>query len=292
MQYEPLKPGIYFGLSEKRYHTDPAISRSDILNIMDSPNTYWENSHLNPNRKTMAERRVDEDDKYELVLGRAYHCMIFEPASFRKRFWLFPTEKQDHARQMITDIDYQRILESIKILRAGKDSNRFLSNLFPEVTIIFDDMGVRYRTRHDGFGLVASTEFKSARSLDVGYLKKEFRIRGIDIQMALYLRARERFKEQYLAKEAEVYGAVPPNWFRTFMRQDMNEFVVIFQRKTKPFPFQPLLPEDDTKDSGEIKIRVNTNIYKYHLEKFGNKPWPVSEGRIKRFSMNYGIIEE
>jgi hypothetical protein len=283
-QYPALKPGIYFGLNEDIYHNDPALSRSDIVKILDSANTYWMNSWMNPRR----EKKVKSD---EMIYGSAMHALLFEPKDFYKRFFIFPTEKWDSDRRLlVADADYTSMVESIKVLRVGKDSSLFLEGGIPEVTLVFDYNGVRYRIRIDYFGIVVSTEFKTARSLDEGYLKKEFRERGLHIQYKLYTLGRKRFKEQYEAKEAHIYGKVDEKFFRRFMAEEMNDFIFVFQRKTPPFPFLPLMPEDDTGDRGAQDIEKASRVYAQYMQTYGpNVPWPVSEGRVKRFSMIYGI---
>lgn len=281
-----LAPGIYFGLPEDIYHLDPALSRSDMVNILDTPNTYWQRSWMNPSRDS-------KKKSAEMTYGSAFHTLLFEPEQFEHRFFIFPTEKWSEGKLMIADSDYAAIVKSITVLRAGKDSNRFLSGGIPEVTIVFDDDGVRYRTRHDYLCVPLSTDYKTARALDEGYIKREFRDRGLDIQMALYQRSRVRFKEQFIAGEAHVYGNISKKFFRLFMEEEMNEFVYIFQRKSDPYPFEPLLPEDDTQDSGNRKIEKTRRIYKEYMRVYGpDRPWPVSEGRMRRFSMIYGIADE
>ena len=285
-QHKGLEPGIYFGLPEDIYHADPAVSRSDIVNMLDTPNTYWKRSWMNPARESGIKSG-------EMVYGSAFHTMLFEPQHFEERFFVFPLDKFVHGKAMVTDGQYNELVNSIKVLRAGKDSSLFLSGGLPEVTIVFDDDGVRYRTRHDYFGIVVTTEFKTAVSLEEWHLKNEFRKRGLDIQMALYLRSRVRIREQIRAGTAHVYGKVKPGFFKQFMNEELNDFIFIFQRKTDPHPFLPLMPEQDTQDSGERKIESTRRIYKEYMRVYGPKtPWPVSEGKVKRFSMIYGIADE
>lgn len=284
--HKGLAPGIYFGLADEIYFGDPALSRSDILALLDTPNTYWLNSWMNPARES-------KEKNDEMIFGSAFHALLFEPKEFSKRFFIMPPDKWQTGKHLITSQQFDQLKKSIDVLRAGKHSNLFLRGGMPEVTIVFDDDGVRYRTKHDYLCVPLTTEFKTTVSLEEWHLKNEFRKRALDVQQALYLRSRVRFREQYRAGEAHVYGNVDKAFFRKFMDEELNDFIFIFQRKSPPYPFLPLMPEQDNYDSGMNKIEFTRRIYKQYMDLYGVKvPWPISEGRVKRFSMMYGIAEE
>jgi len=280
-----LEPGIYFGLPEDIYFADTAISRSDIMALLDTPNTFWQQSWMNPAKQV-------KEKKEEMIFGSAFHKLLFEPKDFSNHFFIMPPEQFQRNKYMLTSTQFDQLQRSIKVLRAGKEANMFLRGGMPEVTIVFDDGGVRYRTRHDYLCVPLTTEFKTSMSIDEWHLKNEFRRRGLHVQYALYVRSRQRFKEQYAAGEAAVYGQVDKKWFHKFLEQELNDFIFIFQRKTEPFPYLPLMPEADTYDDGFDDIEKTRRIYLQYMEYYGTgRPWPVSEGKVKRFSMRYGIID-
>lgn len=281
--WPPLAPGLYFGLSAERYHSDPALSRSDIVNLLDTPHTYWSRSWMNPDRKRISNEAME--------YGEAFHCLLFEPKKFERQYQVVPIDQWAEEKKKITYDEYMAIVESIKVLRAGKDSNLFLSGGYPEVTIVFEDNGVLYRARHDYMSPVMTSDFKTAWSLHERHIQREFETRGLDVQLSLYSRSRVRFKEQFAAGEADVYGDVEKKWFDRFMADQLNEFVFIFQRKTPPYPYLPLMPEQDTEQSGAEKIFRATHIWQTYIEKYGLNPWPVCEGKMKPFSMFYGVKE-
>ncbi len=280
-----LKPGIYFDLPARRYHADSALSRSDMVNLLDTPNSYWVNSAMNPNPP----KRISKPD---MEYGEAFHYLLFQPHLFERLYRVVPVDPWDDCKQAITSDNYYKIVDSIKVLRAGKDSNLFLSGGQPEVTIVFDYAGMRFRVRIDYMTPVLNSDFKTTRELAMGLLKHEFGNRGYDIQYALYTLARRRFREQFATGEADVYGKVPTEFMEKFLKSRMDEFIFIFQRKTPPYPFLPLMPESDTEESGLIKIHKAIKIYNQNFKEYGTKVWPVSEGKTKAFSMFYGIREE
>lgn len=278
-----LAPGIYFGLHEEDYRNDTALSRSDLLNLNDTPRTYYDNSYLNPKRKPFKKSSKFMD------YGKAFHTMLLEPREFDKRYQVVPIDAWDDTKTKIKQEDYYQIIESIKVLRETKKVSMFLQGAVSEVTIVFDDNGIRYRTRHDIFGPLCTVDPKSASRLNPYIIKREFEEYGYDIQLALYKRSRVRFKEQYLAGQAHVYGQVNKSLFDKFMAQQAYEFMFLFQRSTPPHPFEALFPEDDTEDNGSRRIDRGTQIYLKNLRDCGHNPWPVCEDRIRPFSMFYGF---
>lgn len=288
-----LQPGIYFNLNAKTYHDDPAISRTNIVAADDTPFTYWEQSWMNPNRKDWAAAsKKQKTTSEEMDYGEAFHCQLFEPERFEKQYFVFPTEQWDHGRIMISKEDHDTIVESIKVLRDGRDSNLFLSGGVPEVTIVFDYLGMRFRVRIDYLTPVAIVDFKTTYTLFIPHLQKAFRQYGYDVQLYLYKLAVRRFKEQFLNGEAHVYGKVNEKWFEKFLYSTIDEMTFIFQRKTAPYPFEPLLPEDDTEQSGMDKSMRAIEVIRKNFKEYGTKPWKVSDGKLKRFSMFYGIVRE
>lgn len=282
-----LPPGIYFGLSEEVYHKDPALSRSDMVNLLDTPNSYWKNSFMNPDR---SRKKASDPMDY----GSAFDCLMFDGLkAFEKKYRIVGLDEwTSENKEFITHDNYFKIAESIKVLRKGKDSTLFLSGGLPQVTIIFDELGMRFRTRHDFFTPVLSTDFKTARNLHEGHLKRAFIEYGYDIQFWLYTHSRRRIKEMLRAGAADVYGDVDPAFFAKFMGSDVDEFVFVFQRSSPPYPFLPLMPEDDTEESGQKRGLRAIGIYQKSLAEYGSKEWPVCEGKIKPFSIYYGLREE
>ena len=277
-----LLPGIYFSLDWKTYLNDPALSRSDLLSLCDTPRTYWDNSYMNPNRK--AKKKSPEMD-----YGTAFHCMLLEPEEFFKRYQIVPIDAWDDTKLKIAEEDYYRIIESVKLLRSTKKVGMFLQGAVSEVTIIFDYEGLRFKARHDIFGPLCTVDPKTAGRLDEWVIKRDFEHYGYDIQLFLYKLSRTRFKEQFLAGEAHVYGAADPTFFQKFMTQTHYEFLFLFQRSTPPHPFKAIMPEDDTEEAGRQRAELGAQIFKTNLRLYGENPWPVCDDKITSFSMYYGF---
>lgn len=277
-----LEPGIYFGLANEVYQDDPALSRTDIVHLLDTPRTYWDRSWMNADRQR--KRRSDE-----MEYGEAFHCLLFEPREFEKRWMVWPIDEYSAHKKRIEQKDYFRIVESIKVLREGEESGLFLKGGQGEVTIIFEDDGMLFRARHDYFTPLFTVDFKTTRGLHDELLKRSFREYGLDVQCALYQRSRRRFKEQYAKGEAHVYGDVDPKFFDNFLQAGSDEFQFIFQRKDEPYPYEPLWPANDTFDSGYDKIAKARKVFNQYMGTYGAaRRWPACTGKSREFSMFFG----
>lgn len=286
MTIQSLSPGIYFGLAPELYHNDPALSRTDIGNLIDTPRTYWDNSYMNPERKL-------KEQSPEMEYGEAFHTLLFEPKEFERRWMVWPIDEYNAGKKRIERKEYFKIVESIKVLREGADSGMFLGgDGVGEVTIVFEDDGLMHRCRHDYFLPHLTVDFKTTHALHDEALKRAFRTYNLDVQASLYLRSRKRFKEQFRNGQASVYGKVPKEFFERFMAEQMNEFLFIFQRTIEPYPYEPLMPSNDTIDSGEKKIFDARKLYRRYMQEYGpQRRWPACTGKTREFSMWFGKRE-
>lgn len=80
-----LAPGVYFGLPEKIYHTDPALGSTDIRVLKRGGHLYWHRSWMNPTREPF-----DDDLTAARITGKAIHKLLLEgrqafEASFIRR---------------------------------------------------------------------------------------------------------------------------------------------------------------------------------------------------------------
>lgn len=282
---EYLKPGIYFGLDEKIYFRDSALSRSDIMKLLDTPNSYWKNSYLNPGREASS-------TSPEMEYGSAFDSLLFEPELFKKKYQRVGIDEWDIHKVKISEKDYYKIIDSIKVLRKGVNSTLFLSGGLAQVTIVYEDGGILYRTRHDYFTPVCSSDFKTARTIEESHIKRAFKEYGYDVQLFMYKRARQRVREQLRNGSAGVYGKVDKAFFAKFMAAELNEFIFVIQRKTEPYPYTVLMPEEDTEYSGQTQMLRAAKIYLQNHAQYGDKEWPVCDGKVKPFSMFYGVRED
>lgn len=81
---ETFQDGLYFGLDEDRYHTDPALGSSDLKRLATGPAEYWFASRLNPDREP-------QETTPAQLLGKAVHRLVLEgEQSFAAAFERYP----------------------------------------------------------------------------------------------------------------------------------------------------------------------------------------------------------
>ncbi len=103
------KPGIHFGMEAAEYHADESLSTSALKLILQDPEEYWENSHMNPNRPP-------EEVKDNMTRGTLWHCRILEPERFDEKYVVAPH---------ITGGDFEgkRVLKTVADMQAWLDDN-------------------------------------------------------------------------------------------------------------------------------------------------------------------------
>lgn len=69
-----LAPGIYFGLDEVTYHTDPALGSTDIRRLRRSGPDYWLHSWMNPKRPPVDDLKPTP----ARLFGKAMHKFVLE----------------------------------------------------------------------------------------------------------------------------------------------------------------------------------------------------------------------
>lgn len=76
----PHKPGIYFGMDQSEYLSDPSIGSGGIKDLLVSPLHFWRRSHMNT-------ERIEEEDTIGREFGTAMHARLLEGREvFRQRY--------------------------------------------------------------------------------------------------------------------------------------------------------------------------------------------------------------
>lgn len=91
-------PGVYFGMPEAEYHSDPALGSTDLKRLLTGGPVYWWQSPLNPDRKPEQPGQVAS----YLTFGRAVHKYILEGEdAFHDLYAALPTGDD----VLVTDAD-------------------------------------------------------------------------------------------------------------------------------------------------------------------------------------------
>lgn len=100
-----LPVGIYFGLSEEEYLSDPGIGSTDVKNLNNDPLLYWAYSPLNPRNK--------RGDTLATIESTAYHKRILEGAeAFQSAYCASPEKGIAPEGTLFTADDLKEFLES------------------------------------------------------------------------------------------------------------------------------------------------------------------------------------
>lgn len=285
-----LNPGLYLGLPEDDYHSDPAISYSNMKSLLVSPGEYWASSVHNPNR-------AEKQETDPMAIGKKYHCLLLEPDEFYKRYRVTPGDewKAGDTRQICARSEYQQMLAAREAVRALPEGDQLL-NLkygYPEVTVVWDDVetGVRCRSRQDFFCWEWSVDYKTIESIEEGKIKYSFNRYRYDIQHAHYHEGRKQVREMLKAGTAHYYGDFSDEFIDKFEGQSEDFFIFLFQKKKEPYTAVPLhLCDDSIRIGGEARSKA-LKIYCENVQEHGLKtPWPQVRKGVQEFSIYYGFL--
>jgi len=111
---EDLSDGIYFNLPMETYVALPRLGAHGLGNLLVSPATYWEGSHLNP-----APREVSDSVQKTRVVGSAYHCARLELEHFNDRYAREPDKAEMPEGSLFTGADMGAELEARGCKKTG-----------------------------------------------------------------------------------------------------------------------------------------------------------------------------
>ena len=115
------EPGIYFGMSDAKYHGIHACSASGLKKLAASSMDYWADSILNPERDDERERK----DYFDF--GNAIHCLVLEGEEAYARRYVVGLEKPadvletaDQIKARIAELKWKPLTRSADGSRAAK----------------------------------------------------------------------------------------------------------------------------------------------------------------------------
>lgn len=137
-----LPDGIYFNLSEERYHADPALGSTSIKELSRKP-CRWQYDRLRPRENIETEF---------LVWGRAWHCRVLEGADAFAARYAKPPHPDDYPNALVTTDDIKELLRQHgKKLTGNKpDLIARAKELEEECPPFFDDILAKWKAEHPG----------------------------------------------------------------------------------------------------------------------------------------------
>lgn len=285
---DALEPGIYFGLNERVYHEDSALSRSGIATmLLETPFEFWVSSWMNEERKAHSETDA-------MKWGTEFHMLLLEPKRFRETYFVFPGEPYDgENRKLIKEEDYKTMKVAVDVIKSLPLAKDLFTEGYPEVTLVWPDTqtGLMLRARLDYMKPYSITDVKTCYSLREQKLKYQFKEHYYHVQNAMYSEGMRVIREMLKQDKCGIFGnEVDNNFLMRFMEDAHSHFAFVMQKKKFPYPARIIHPlEQHEVIEGREIMHEGITRYIEHIERYGTKPWPVSEGKAESFSMYHGF---
>lgn len=285
-------PGVYFGLADDVYHADAALGSTDIKTLAFSPADYWFRSPLNPDRE-------ENDSTPAQIFGSAVHKLVLEGRqAFEGRY--APTMHNGSTkagkaeREAISEAGKTAIKkeEFDRILAAGAmiSRNQVLTDAFtggmPEVSIFWEDGGIRKKCRIDYLKARACVDLKSIRnSRNVGFpdaCRRAIAEYRYDVQAEHYRRGRAELPR--LVAEGAVFGDFDQGWLDRVAAVRSPAFVFAFyQAEGAPLTWGAILsPENPILTFASNTIATAEENYRLYRDRYGLKtPWTLDEPLVE-----------
>ena len=222
---ENIKPVLYRGLENERYHAHGSVSKSQLDLVSKCPALFkWVVLDGNKREQTPA-----------MELGQAVHMAVLEPEKFSKNFVTLPKELFEHPnkrtkeyRDLKTDFEKtvgekkvldQSAWETVASIRDAVMSNKMASSLLnngePELSVFWEDektkMPLRCRPdwlRADGIVVdLKTTTDATLRAFEASSVRFRYHV-----QAALYLDGIERVLGHKVKQFIFVVCETKPPW--------------------------------------------------------------------------------
>jgi len=267
-----FEEGIYFDMPESKYHSDPAISRSGIVDLLLHPYAYWLNSPLNPDKEF---ERSDAMDA-----GTQKHMLLLEPDKFLDKYRVTGVHAWDGTKKTsITHGQWQHVKASVDRIRKVPYTNQLFSNGFPEVSFFVREptTGIMMRIRVDYLLPFVAVDYKTIKTLHPKKMGWEIAEHGYDIQDQMYNWVIQLAKEKLRKGTIKIYGLNDTAWIKKFMDEDVTEFRFVYQLSTKPYIVRVERMDADVKKNAAMCIIDALEIYDNNITKYGVEEWPACE---------------
>lgn len=286
-----LAPGIYLNLSMEDYHRDPAIGSSGIKNLKESPDEYWYDSPLNPDRE-------EDEPTAAKIVGQAYHTMILEPAEFEQRYTIKPKVKTSSMANTVGEGDFEKLVMMEAALKRTPTHHRLLIEGYPEVSVFWQDekTGLMCKIRFDRFNAAWIADLKTTEAVTDRHLRRHYPEYGYEISGAMYSLGANAAKKAIRSREGfYIDPKITPEFIDAFLKNENQIFAFVFQQKKLPFTTRCWLVSPYDSAIGKDKFEYGLQVYLDNIQQFGTEqPWPskyqelenVTEGMVSA-AINY-----
>lgn len=306
-----IDPGVYFGLDETTYHSDPALGSTDIRLLRNAPyDWYWHrihNQHVPQDDEDgawVSESDLIEEDSQAIrkndgrAVGTAIHLFVLAGKDeFARRYMRRPAHinklSENKARQIAVNgekimhhEDYDRaVIASAAILANPKISGAFRGG-FPEVSVFwigeFEGRKIPLKARFDFLKPAATVDLKSIRNSQerpfVDACLHRIADKRYDIQAEHYCEGRRQMRS--LVAAGEVHGCPDHGLLWRIAEPEQAVFAfVFFQTNGAPLTLaRKISPANPMLVTARDDIDAALAQYVTIAERFGfDTPWLLEE---------------
>jgi PDDEXK-like domain of unknown function (DUF3799) len=279
--------GIYFDLDEDEYHADTALGSTDLRRLLASGPDYWWGSPLNPNKPERKQSPAQE-------FGSALHKLVLEGnQAFAVRYVRRPDDLErltpkikeqlcPNGETVIAGDDFDRIKVSGELIARNPDLAAAFEGGVPEVSVFWEEDGIRCKARFDYLKIRGVGDLKSIRN----YMGKPFAEacgRSIveyryDVQAAHYLKGRAEVAP--LVADGLVFGDHDAGWLKRVADSKSYAFQwVFFQAEGAPITWsRSLSPGNPILDIAERDRDRALEVYREFKQSFPDgEMWLLQE---------------
>jgi hypothetical protein len=289
-----LPLGIHFGLAEDRYHADPGLGSTDIRKLARNPPSYWYSSWMNP-------RRPADDPTPSQIRGTALHRLVYLGEDYFDQHYICGPDQtgmstgekaQSTKRANALAAETGRIAlkiddyERVAICAAMILKNPELSHVFhygePEVSIIWEQRGVRCKARIDYLKVRGLGDLKScANPFDLDFpaaCRRDIDRYAYHEQASWYMTARAQMAG--FVKAGLVHGSdYDPKWLDQVAACEEPGWAFVFYGiEGPPLTWSAVLsPRNPIIGKARASNAHGLDQYLRFLKDFGTEMWVLRE---------------
>ena len=181
--------------------------------------------------------------------------------------------------------DYDRVVVAGAMIKRNPALERCFENGVPEVSVFWEQDGVRLRARFDYLRLQSIVDLKSfTNSMDRPIeqaINSTFWNRRHDIQASHYLTGREAMRRHI--REGRVFGDMDPDWLKSVADQDQYVFVFVYHTLSGAIVTRGKIVRRGAHVDGAagVAIQKALDVWKTNYEIFKEDMWvdmsPITE---------------
>lgn len=198
-----IKTGIYKDLSNEDYHKDPAISRSGVMDFLESPYKYWSNR--------LTDKKPIKEETEAMAFGTAFHTLMLEPEKFVDNYIVEPErvflkydgkEAYEAYKKLLEDIKAsnrkiisleisEQLMEMRNSLLMHAEARQLIEDATYEESYFWEDehTGIMLKARPDIIHDNMIVDLKTCKSADTRTYQRSMVDGGYHIQGAMCLEA-------------------------------------------------------------------------------------------------------